>query len=329
MVIASGPGAWAEKVTAAGAEHFALPATARGAVARPAAATVRLAQCIRWLRPHVVHSHNVRATALARLSLLAAHQRSALVPTLHGVDPGDYRAASRVLSLTTSRVIACVPAVARSLRAAGFPGDRIDVITNGAVLLPADHKRQTDLRQSLALGQRPLVVGIGRLAEQKNWPVFIEAASRLNGPYFAIAGEGPLRPQLIGLASRRGSPVRFLGVVDDIAALVGIASCVVSTSTWEGLPLALLEALSLGAPVVATAVDGITDLVPLGAALLVPPGDPAAVSAAISRVLNDDNLAASLRVAALDAATAWRPERMLSQYRSAYRAAADGKPSWV
>ena len=57
-----------------------------------------------------------------------------------------------------------------------------------------------------------------------------------------------------------------------------------------------------------------------------PPGDPAAVSAAISRVLSDDNLAASLRAAALDAAVAWRPERMLSQYRSAYQAAAAGKP---
>ena len=53
-----------------------------------------------------------------------------------------------------------------------------------------------------------------------------------------------------------------------------------------------------------------------------PPGDPAAVSAAISRVLSDDSLAASLRDAALDAAAAWRPERMLSQYRSAYQAAA-------
>ena len=172
-------------------------------------------------------------------------------------------------------------------------------------------------------------MGIGRLTEQKNWPVFIEAASRLNGPAFAIAGEGPLRQQLAGLASRHANPVRFLGVVDDISALIGIASCVVSTSSWEGLPLALLEALSLGAPVVATAVDGITDLVPPGAALLVPAGDPAAVSAAISRVLSDDNLAASLRAAALDAAVAWRPERMLSQYRSAYQAAAAGKPRWV
>jgi glycosyltransferase involved in cell wall biosynthesis len=294
-----------------------------------ASAVALLGRGMRKLRPHVVHSHNVRATVLARFALLTARHQAALVPTLHGVDPREYRAANRAFSLTTRRVIACAPAVARSLQAAGFPADGIDVITNGAALLPAGYERQGKLRESLALGERPLVVGIGRLTKQKNWPVFIEAASRLNGPAFAIAGEGPLRQQLAGLASRRGSPVRFLGVVDDIAALIGIASCVVSTSTWEGLPLALLEALSLGAPVVATAVDGITDLVPPGAALLVPPGDPAAVSAAISRVLSDDNLAASLRDTALDAAVAWRPERMLSQYRSAYQAAAAGKPRWV
>jgi glycosyltransferase involved in cell wall biosynthesis len=328
-VIASGPGAWVDKVAAVGAEHFALPGTTRSAVTTMAAAIVLLSRGIRELRPHVVHSHNVRATALARLALLTARHQAALVPTLHGVSPGEYRAASRALSLTAHRVIACAPAVARSLQAAGFPGDRIDVITNGAALLPADRKRQEDLRQSLALGQMPLVVGIGRLTEQKNWPVFIEAAGCLSGPCFAIAGEGPLRRQLAGLASRRGSPVRLLGVVDDIPALVGIASCVVSTSAWEGLPLALLEALSLGAPVVATAVDGVADLIPPEAALLVPPGNPAAVSAAISRVLSDDDLAVSLRAAALEAAAAWRPERMLTQYRHAYRAAVAGEPRWV
>jgi glycosyltransferase involved in cell wall biosynthesis len=328
-VIASGSGAWVSKATEAGAEHFALPATSRGTVVDMASAITLLGRGMRKLRPHVVHSHNIRATALARLALLTARYQAALVPTLHGVDPSEYRAASRVLRLTTRRVIACAPAVARSLQAAGFPGDRIDVITNGAALLPADQKRQKDLRQSLALDQRPLVVGIGRLTEQKNWPVFLEAASRLDGPCFAIAGEGPLRPQLARLASRGESPVRILGIVDDIPALVGIASCIVSTSTWEGLPLALLEALSLGAPVVATAVGGVTDLVPPGAALLVPPGDPDAVGAAISQVLSDDNLASSMRAAALAAAVAWRPERMLSQYRRAYQAAAAGKPRWV
>lgn len=328
-VIASGPGAWVDEVASAGAEYVALPATTRNGIADMATAIAQLGRVIRRLRPHVVHSHNVRATVLARLALLTARHEAALVPTLHGVDPREYRAASRVLSVTARRVIACAPAVARSLRAAGFPGDRIDVITNGAALLPAGHERQADLRQSLGLGHEPLVVGIGRLTEQKNWPVFIEAARLIDEACFAIAGEGPLRQQLAGLARLRGSRVRLLGLVDDIPALVGIASCVVSTSSWEGLPLALLEALSLGAPVVATAVDGITDLVPPEAALLVPPGDPAAVSAAIARVLGNDDVAASLSAAAVDAAVAWRPERMLSQYRRAYQAAAAGKPRWV
>jgi glycosyltransferase involved in cell wall biosynthesis len=318
-----------EKVTAAGAEYVALPATLRGTAFGMATATVRLARCIRRLRPHVVHSHNVRATALARMALLAAHRQAALMPTLHGVDPSEYGLASRVLSRTARRVITCAPCVARSLQDAGFPGDRIDVITNGAALRPAGPEREATLRQSLALGQAPLVVGIGRLVKQKNWPVFIEAASRLPGPFFAVAGEGPLKQQLLELTARHGSPVQFLGVVDDISALVGVASCVVSTSTWEGLSLALLEALSLGTPVVTTAVDGISDVVPPGVAVLVPPGDPAAISAAVSRILSDSDFAATLRLAALAAAPAWAPERMLGQYRSAYRAAAAKKPRWV
>jgi glycosyltransferase involved in cell wall biosynthesis len=329
VVVASGPGAWVGKVAAAGAEHVALPATSRSAAVGMAAATARLARCIGRLRPSVVHSHNVRATVLARLALLAAHHRAALVPTLHGLSPGDYDLASQVLSRAARRVIACAPSVSRSLRAAGFPGDRIDVITNGAALRPAGHEREAALRQSLALGHTPLVVGIGRLVEQKNWPVFIEAAGHLTGPSFVVAGEGALHQQLVDLARRRGSQVRFLGAVDDIAALVGLASCVVSTSDWEGLPLALLEALSLGTPAVATAVDGVADVVPPEAALLVPPGDAAAVSAAITRILADDDLATGLRHEAMRAASAWRPERMLDQYRSAYRAAAAGRVPWV
>ena len=126
-VIASGPGAWVDRARAVGAEHFALPATSRSTIADMAVATALLSRLIRKLRPQVIHAHNVRATALARLALLAACHQAALVPTLHGVDPSDYRAASRVLNLTARRVIACAPAVARSLQAAGFPGDRIDV----------------------------------------------------------------------------------------------------------------------------------------------------------------------------------------------------------
>lgn len=328
VVVASGPGVWVDRVVQAGAVHLALPATSRHAAPGMATATARLAQCIKKIRPHVVQAHNVRAALLAKLALVTARHQAALMPTLHGLAPGDYGAASRVLRLIGGRVIACAPSVARSLQEAGFPGDRIDVITNGAALQPAGPQRQAELWVALRLGPGPVVVGIGRLVTQKNWPAFIEAASHLPGPTYVVAGEGPLRQELVDLAKAAGDRVRFVGLVDDVAALVGLASCVVSTSSWEGLPLMLLEALSLGAPVVATAVDGVTDVVPPTAALLVSPGDPLAVAGAISRVLGDDDLACELRREALAAAPSWGPERMLAKYRQAYQAACTGGQHW-
>jgi glycosyltransferase involved in cell wall biosynthesis len=81
--------------------------------------------------------------------------------------------------------------------------------------------------------------------------------------------------------------------------------------------------------VVATAVDGVTDLVPPTAALFVAPADPVAVSEAISCVLVDDDLATNLRRNALIAAPSWGPEAMLDRYRNAYRAAWAQKPHWT
>ncbi|MGN6682301.1 MAG: glycosyltransferase family 4 protein [Streptosporangiaceae bacterium] len=329
VAVASGPGDWRLRVVQAGAEYVALPGSSRRDAFSMAAIAARLAGCIRQLRPDVVHSHNVRATALSRLALIGSRHRAALMPTLHGLHPADYPAASRVLRRVATRVITCAPSVARSLEAAGFPSARIDVITNGAVLQPADLRRQRELRQRLRLGGTPLVLGIGRLVGQKDWPAFIAAAGQLKGHPFVVAGDGPLLVDLTELARQSGGRVRFLGPVDDIAALVGLSACVVSTSQWEGLPLALLEALSLGAPVVATAVDGVTDVIPSDAALLVPPGDPGAVSAAISRILTCPPLADELRQKARAASVAWRPERMLLDYEHAYRAAESGAMPWV
>lgn len=331
VVVASGPGAWVSSVAQIGATHLTLPATSRGSAFDMAIATGRLAHCIRRLQPHVVHSHNVRATALARLALTFARHEAILMPTLHGVAPRAYGPASQIFRRTAPRVVACAPSVALSLAAAGFPSDRIDVINNCAFLPAASQQRREELRQALHLDSGPVVVGIGRLVRQKNWPSFIAAAALLPDdmpaePAFVVAGEGPLREQLVRLA-RQSSPgrVRFLERVDDIAALIGLAACVVSTSSWEGLPIALLEALSLGAPVVATAVDGVTDVVPPQAALLVPADDPAAVSDAIARIITDRELAARLRRGALTAAQSWRPEKMLAQYRSAYHEALAGR----
>jgi glycosyltransferase involved in cell wall biosynthesis len=326
VAVASGPGDWAGRLEAAGAVYVPLPATSRASTASVAAAIGRLARCARQFRPQVVHTHNVRATAMTRLALAAARHDAALLATLHGVPPADYPAASRVMSVASRRVIACAPAVARSLCAAGFPSSRIDVIVNGAALRPASPERHATMRRTLGAGAEPLVVGIGRLAEQKNWPLLIAAATRLPYARVVVAGDGPLRHELASLARASGDRVMFAGPIGDIAALVGIASCVVSTSAWEGLPLSLLEALSLGAPVVATAVDGVTDIVPPDAAVLVPPDDPMAVATAISRILADGRRSLALRRNALAACGAWSPDQMLHKYRVAYQQAMAVRP---
>jgi glycosyltransferase involved in cell wall biosynthesis len=336
VVIASARGDWVGKVTDAGARHCPLPVTGRRAAAVPAAgaATAILARCVNAWRPDIIHSHNVRATALARLASATAarrpqHAGPVLVPTLHGIAPQDYPAASLILRRAARRVIACAPAVARSLSAAGFDPGRIDVIANGAQLAPASPERVARMRASLGLQSAYLIVGIGRLVPQKDWPVLIAAAVSLRGSAVLVAGDGPLRAQLSDLAAQAGGIVRFPGTIDDIPALVGLADCVVSTSSWEGLPLAVLEALSVGVPVVATAVGGIVDVVPANAVLLVPPGDPAAVAAAISRVLTDSELAARLRANALAAAPGWGTAAMLGHYHRAYLAALAQAPRWA
>jgi glycosyltransferase involved in cell wall biosynthesis len=99
-----------------------------------------------------------------------------------------------------------------------------------------------------------------------------------------------------------GRAVRFLGQRRDVAALLAAADVVVVPSLWEGQPLIVQEALRAGRPIVATRAGGIPDLTGEDAALLVRPGDPAELAAAVRRVLTDRALARRLTAAALERA---------------------------
>jgi glycosyltransferase involved in cell wall biosynthesis len=319
VLVASSGGSWVDLVRACGADHVAVPLGQRSAPATVAAAP-RLAAVVREFRPDVVHAHNVRAGLAAglavRLSPARSRRRPALLTTLHGLAPADYPAAARLLRLGGT-VVACAPAIGAALLEAGFPAGRLKVITNGVRVRAPSAPELAAARRRYGIGRRPLVVGIGRLVAQKAWPTLIEAARHIDAADVLVAGDGPLRSKLEAAA---GARTRFVGHVDQPAALVAMARCVVSTSAWEGLPLALLEALTLGAPVVATSVGGITDLVPPDAAMLVPPGDPVAVAAAVNRVLAEPALADRLSHAARAASAAWTLDGMLAAYRECYAA---------
>lgn len=120
------------------------------------------------------------------------------------------------------------------------------------------------------------------------------------GAHLLLAGEGELRPSLERLARQLGAAdrTRFLGVRVDVAELLASADVFVLASLWEGNPLVVMEAMSAGKPVVATAVGCLPELVPASAGELVAPGDDAALARAMARLAGDPGRASAQGAAA-------------------------------
>ena len=318
VAVAAMPGSWAHRPAEVGALFFPICLVGR----KPSSmlrAVLGIRRSLAAFRPDIVHAHNVGATVACRAAIAAMRNPPDLITTLHGVPPESYRVTSRLLGLTTQNVVACSGAVGHRLAAAGYPSDRIEVIQNSVRLEAADPEQIAAFRGAHGFDSRPLVVGVGRLVAQKQWETLIEAVEGMTGVQVVIAGEGPLRADLEKSTKAKGGTVRFVGPVDDIPALLGSADCFVSTSRWEGLPLTLLEALTLGVPSVSTAVDGVLDVITDETAVLVRPGDTQAVREGIERILGDPDMAARLSTAGRDVALDWTLDRMLARYRVAYQ----------
>jgi glycosyltransferase involved in cell wall biosynthesis len=153
-----------------------------------------------------------------------------------------------------------------------------------------------------AVPRGPVVLAVGRLAAQKGFGTLIEAAARWRDirpePVLVIVGEGPLEAELKQQAAALGLTVEFAGPRTDVPGLLAGAAVFVLPSLWEGQALVLQEAMRAGVPIVATSVGGTPALVREDAAVLIPPGDPERLAAAVRAVLTDPALAARLRAAA-------------------------------
>jgi glycosyltransferase involved in cell wall biosynthesis len=225
-----------------------------------------------------------------------------------------YAALERVVALGADEVLGVSPDLEERMRALGAR-------SVGYALVPApvpksrpDPAARSDLRAELGVGERPLILTVGRLADQKGLPTLLDAsrgwARRAPQPLVAIVGNGPLEGMLRARIDAEDLPVRLLGRRGDVPALLAAADVTVVPSVWEGQPLIVQEILRTGRPLVATRVGGIPPMVgagtgaDTGAALLVPPGDPAALERAVNRVLDDPALAARLGAAAAERARA-------------------------
>jgi glycosyltransferase involved in cell wall biosynthesis len=238
-------------------------------------------------------------------------RRCAFVVTVHNAPSGGgatgfvYRVLERIVARKADAVTWVSGDLGARMRRAGARD-------GGRALVPAPEFARPSpdqiaaVRASLGGGHRPVVFAAGRLVPQKGYQVLLAAASRWQRrdpvPLLVIAGEGPLAGPLAEQARSAGIAVCFLGQRADVPALLGAADVVVVPSVWEGQPLIVQEALRMGRPVVAARTGGIPDMTGEDGALLVPPGDPAALAAAVESVLDHSGLAASLGAAAVQRA---------------------------
>jgi glycosyltransferase involved in cell wall biosynthesis len=274
------------------------------------ATLARFARIVRSVRPDLIHAHSSKAGAVARLGRLL-HPRTPVVYTPHGyafagyfsreVERLTYREIERVLASLASRVICVCEAEGRLARTIG-PKDRVRVVYNGVE--PAG-TGSIDPRVAELARSGPVVCALTLLRPGKGIETLIDALpevlARQPRTQIAVGGEGNdldalrSRAQTLGVAEA----VNFLGRSPDPVSLLRGAQVFVHPSWAESFPYAILEAMSVGLPIVASDVGGVGEaLVDGESGLLVAPGDPRALAGALSDLIEDSGRATLMGVAA-------------------------------
>lgn len=243
-----------------------------------------------------------------------------------------YETLDRLFLSLADRVVCLSENQAQRLMERRQVASRIRVVPN-ATDLPdyspeqiASARRQVRALFGLAF-DCPLIASAGRLSPEKGVAVFLDAAAELLGRYpkvrFLVFGEGPLRRELEFKSKRLGlgDHFRFAGFVARLREFLPGLDILVNPSFSEEMPNIVLEAMAAEIPVVATAVGGVPEIAgPDPAISLVPPGDPKAISEAVSAILNDPLNAKQLaRRGRARVQHAYSPTRQRVQLHTLYR----------
>lgn len=284
----------------------------------------------------IVHMHSPLAAAVTRLVVrsLPRSVRPRLVSTEHNVWP-SYATPTRLANALTFGLddahIAVSNQVRRSVPARWRDG--VEVVVHGVPLdeARAQRPRREEARAGLGVGPDEILVGtIANFRADKAYPDLLRAARKALESglplRFVAVGQGPLDAEI-----RRdhaelnlGDSFRLLGYRPD--ALFVLAGCdiFVLASLREGLPVAVMEALAIGLPVVATDVGGVADaLADSGCGVIVPPGRPDLLAAAIIRLGADDELRASMAQKAVERGDAFDIIPAVRRIESLYREVVD------
>ena len=269
------------------------------------------------------HDSNMVALPIAWLARVPVR-----IATHHGVIEGFSRWRVFIHSWMVNHNIAHkLVAVSQKTREVslneGIREERIAVITNGIVPLPIESRSRIEVRKEAGMEANDLVlVSVGRLVYQKAHEVLIacmpDVLKEFPNVKVLIFGEGPLRTDLQAQIEKLdlSNSVKLPGKTDQIAQHLASADIFVMPSRWEGLPIALLEAMSAGLPSVATKVEGVDEVLLEGEhGLFVPVENPQALAQAILQLLRDPQARSRMGAAArLHISTKYTVDRMCEQY---------------
>ena len=243
-------------------------------------------------RPDILHSHTFPANIFSRLLAIMLRGKARpprVLNTIHNVNEGGWHRMLlyRATDAFADRITAVSAAVADSFtRLRAVPSGKMLVLTNGidTEAFAPDRVRRKQVRNENRIGTAFLWIAVGRLVQAKDYPNLLRAFAQVHSRHPAsrlwIAGEGDASR----FATEPADAVQFLGLRHDIAALLDAADGFVLSSAWEGMPLAVGEAMAMEKIVVATDVGGVRELV-ADAGIIVAPGDSQALAEAMLQAM--------------------------------------------
>jgi glycosyltransferase involved in cell wall biosynthesis len=272
-----------------------------------------MARVLSQLKPDVVHTHNPSPMfcAVPAAKMLGIRR---LIHTKHGANIYGAKSlwGARVLVRALSALVCVSEGTAEVARHKELAPPRlVHVIPNGIPLkdFQPNPEARARVRDQLGIPQDARVVGsVGRLATEKNYPLLVKAMVPLldERTRLLLVGGGPSEREIRDAIPESARPfVSLMGVQRDVPACMAAMDVFSLTSTTEGLPLVIPEALSMGIPVVVTAVGGLPSIVTPEVGLLRPSGDNEGLTEAFKLLLDD----ATRREAMAVAARAYAQER--------------------
>ena len=279
---------------------------------KDAQALVRIAHFMRGFKPDIVHTHTAKAGTLGRGAAILTRSSAKRVHTFHGhllhgyFSEAQTRKVIRVeqaLARRSDRLIAVGDQVKNDLLAVGIGReDQYRVVPPGIALKPLPTQPQA--RFELGLPPDAQIVSfIGRLTPIKRIDRLIEVMQQTAATnpriHFVIAGEGSEYPELTQAIHEFQLPATALGWRDDVEHILAASDAMVLTSDNEGTPVSLIQAGLAGVPVVATDVGSVKDVVRDGDSGILTDTESSAITAALTTLLSDEQLRASMRRFAL------------------------------